>query len=351
MKEGSKSILIDLERLKYPFTGLYSYAMSLGKMLIKKKTEKEDFSFFVPKNFNGFFGSEVKYRIQKSIQKLIFSGTGKYDIWHSTYQGTSYYPRNKSVKIIQTIHDLNFLHEKDNSPEKIKAELKKIQDGIDRADVITTISKFTMQEVEQNLRINNQEKKVIYNGCEVKLFEGFDTPLYRPKRPFLFSIGTVLPKKNIHTLPSLLVGNDYELVIAGLNNNPYQIKILEAARKFKVENRIKLIGPVTEESKYWYYKNCEAFLFPSLAEGFGLPVVESMHFGKPLFLSTRTSLPEIGGKNASYFESFDPEDMQEVFKNGMKSFDYDKDSKELIVRSKEFTWEHAAGQYLELYRK
>jgi len=346
-----KSILVDFERLKYPYTGLFSYAQGLGRELIKIKEESDHLTYFLPKKYKDVFGNKVNYLIQSPLQKVIFPESSRFDIWHSTYQGSPYYPRKSSVKIIQTIHDLNFIYEKSNDPGKLKLYTKKVQEGIDRADIITTISEFTMQEIEKYLKIGNQEKKVIYNGCDLIPYEGFEDPIIKPNGKFLFSLGTVLPKKNFHTLPALLIGNDYELIIAGINDSPYQIKIWEMARRFKVENRVKLIGPIPEDSKYWYFKNCSAFLFPSLTEGFGLPAVESMYFGKPLFLSDKTSLPEIGGDQAFYFRSFEPDHMREVFEKGMSEFDYQRTPALLRARYENFTWKKSAEQYLDLYRK
>jgi len=61
---------------------------------------------------------------------------------------------------------------------------------------------------------------------------------------------------------------------------------------------VSLLGTISESDKIFYYKNCLAFAFPSLREGFGFPVLEAMTFGKPVFLSNKTSLPEIGGSHA-----------------------------------------------------
>jgi glycosyltransferase involved in cell wall biosynthesis len=108
---------------------------------------------------------------------------------------------------------------------------------------------------------------------------------------------------------------------------------------------------VTEEDKYWYYKNCTAFTFPSLAEGFGLPVVEAMYFGKPLFLSSHTCLPEIGGDLAYYFDrDFDPEDMRAVFENGMNRYNQELGIR-LRQRACDFSWEKCAASYLKIYRE
>lgn len=344
-----RKILIDLERLKYPFTGLYAFSEYLAQALIQIRKKDQELTFFVPKKFKSSFGAEVQYLIQSPIQKWYFPNTSKFDSWHSAYQGSPYYPRNNSTKIIQTVHDLNFLYEKQDKPDKIKKYLQKIQKGLDRAEVITTISEFTMRELETHLILKNQKKKVVYNGCQVTSFPDFHNPLYIPKKPYLFSIGTVLPKKNFHVLPALLKDNDWELIIAGLKENPYQEKIWEEADKFGVRNRVKLLGAINEPNKYWYYKNCAAFVFPSLAEGFGIPVIEAMRYGKPIFLSDKTSLPEIGGDLAYYFQSFDPESMTEVLEKGLNSFNPNVDSLNLIHRSRLFTWEKSAQDYLELY--
>ena len=106
---------------------------------------------------------------------------------------------------------------------------------------------------------------------------------------------------------------------------------------------------MTESDKAWYYKNCAAFVFPSIAEGFGLPVIEAMHFGKPVFLSKFTSLPEVGGNAAYYFDNFDAKHMQQIFKEGMQDFIARNRADEMLAQADKFSWEQAANQYLELY--
>jgi glycosyltransferase involved in cell wall biosynthesis len=149
-------------------------------------------------------------------------------------------------------------------------------------------------------------------------------------------------------LPALLVGNDHELVISGVET-PYKAKIMEEAEKFGVTGRVKITGTISEEDKAWYYKNCTAFVFPSIAEGFGLPVIEAMHFGKPVFLSTHTSLPEIGGDAAFYFPSFEPTDMQAAFAKGMEEFEEENMEQKVIAHAMQFDWQKTAKEYLALY--
>ena len=116
-----------------------------------------------------------------------------------------------------------------------------------------------------------------------------------------------------------------------------------------LENRVFLVGSVTEAEKSYLIENCHAFLFPSLLEGFGLPPVESMRRGKPTFVSQKTSLPEICGDHAYYFTSFDPHDMADVLAEGLKDFSESKVNA-MIAWAEQYTWKKAAKSYLDIYQ-
>lgn len=342
-------IIFDCERMKHPYTGLYEYCYQLGFSL-QKVIGKEHLYYYLPASSKDVFGAETKQIIQKDIHKL-FPPRFNAELCHMTYQNTRYMPRSKKLKKVLTIHDLNFLYEKEGRDKRIKAYLRLVQHNINQADHLITISNYVKNDVLENLKTNGKPFDVIHNGCNVLEFEGFDNPLYRPERNFLFSIGTVIPKKNFHVLPGLLQGNDLELIIAGKQGRRYDEKIMEEARRYNVEDRVKVLGTISYKDKYWYFKNCKAFMFPSLAEGFGIPVIEAMHFGKPVFLSTLTSLPEIGGKYAYYFEDFDIEHMRQVFEEGMADYTMNDRTAEIKKHASFFTWDRCAGEYYDIYKK
>ncbi len=344
-------VLIDCERTKYPNTGLYHFCLSLGNALIQQQdSNQEQFYFYVHPSRAHLFGKDQHYVLQHPLHKIFQPGTGKYNVWHSTFQNSYYRPYSKNTREVLTIHDLNFLVERKGANDKIKKYLRAIQKNIDRADHIVCISQYTRQTVLEQFSLHGKTPQVVYNGCNIHEFAGYNTPLFAPAKPFIFSLGTVLKKKNFHVLPCLLKDNDYQLIIAGVINSSYKETITAEATLHGVEDRVKFTGPVTEEDKYWYYKNCLAFAFPSLAEGFGFPAVEAMYYGKPVFLSRLTSLPEIGGDAAYYFDDFDPLAMQLAFKKGMQHYLENNPAEKIKARAMQFSWPVAAKQYLDIYR-
>ena len=348
------NIVFDCERMKYENTGLFSYCFQLGMHLQKLRDPSlQKFAFFIPPKFEGIFGNKHKYIRQNSLQKFYMPSLKGYDIWHSTYQNSQYVPAiNKKIKVILTIHDLNFLYD-DTKPEfKKKKYLRHLQRNIDRSSSIICVSEFSKRDVLKHCDVKNKPVNVIHNGTGTLEPPSLISNSYRPRTRFLFSIGVMNRNKNFHSLLPLLQKNDdMELLIAGRPDDAdYIIYIKDSARKLGVEEKVRVLGAITEPEKSWYYQNCYAFTCPSLAEGFGLPVTEAMSLGKPLFLSNLTSLPEIGGDAAFYFKDFTGHQMRHVFARGMEKYHSTNMKDEIKKRSSEFCWQKAAIQYLDIYR-
>ena len=101
---------------------------------------------------------------------------------------------------------------------------------------------------------------------------------------------------------------------------------------------------------YELYAACRALLFPSLCEGFGLPPIEAMKLGKPVFLSTLTALPEIGGKEAFYWADLSPVPMAEVVRKQLAFFDATPSySDRLRQNAARFDWDECIEQYIQYY--
>lgn len=345
MMNKATKIVIDLDRLKYPNTGMYNFCYNLYKQFVNNS------------KFDFYFYKHPKTKLKETNKTISIKKTDSFflkakkdiKIWHTTSQLSKRIPV-KGVKLVYTLHDLNFLYT-DKPQWKKNRELNKIQKNINRADYLTFISNFTKNEIIKHFDITQKKSKVVYNGVSVSEFPEFNTPKVQPKNKFLFTLGVIAPKKNIHTLLCLLEDNKYDLVISGMiADEKYYAELIKKVAVKKLTNRVHFTNTITDEEKYWYLNNCEAFLFPSISEGFGLPPIEAMRLGKPVFLSNLTSLPEIGGKEAFYFTSFEPEHMKSVLKNGFNEFSPAK-KEALINWSNKFTWEKAGNDYLEIYQE
>lgn len=328
----SIKILLDFEKIKDPFCGLGQFCSHLKKHFEKSSMPIQ---YFIPSKY------------QKIARKIPFF-LPRSKIFHSIHQDSPYIPFSKKTKYILTIHDLNAFYEKSKYGTG-ENYLKKLQKKINRADYVTFISEFTKSEVFKNLDMKQKKSSVIYNG--ISLNGTPEAPAYKPSKNYLFSIGTVLPKKNFHVLIDFLkTVSDLEIVIAGTTYHQYAKDMLKSIKEAQLEDRFHLIGTISENQKIWYYTHAHGFIFPSLLEGFGLPVAEAMSFGLPLFLSRSTSLPEIGGPDAFYFDDFSPTHMNSIYTKGISIFSTDQKSR-LIERSKMFNWKKAADEYLKIYQE
>jgi glycosyltransferase involved in cell wall biosynthesis len=346
-----KKIFIEMEKIRDLNSGLGQFCFHIGKAISELNPLLFTPHFYLPSEHSGIFGNTHHYKHLHKIHRIL-SIRESFDIWHCLHQDSPYLPAQKSTKVILTIHDLNFMEEKKHFIKQ-KLQLKKLQGMVDRADAITVISKYTEKVVRERLTLRGAPIQVIYNGNTLKSFENIPKPDFVPAGKYFFSIGIISPKKNfISLLPMMKHFKEFNLIIAGSKGHAYAKEIQSLAQAMGIADRIIMPGTIQDDEKFWLYKNCTAFLFPSIAEGFGLPVVEAMSMGKPVFLSKATSLPEIGGNDAFYFQSFEPEEIIESIENGLIEWSRDKEKVARAIHwSKQFSWVKSAEAYQDLYLK
>jgi glycosyltransferase involved in cell wall biosynthesis len=348
------NLLIDTERLRDPFSGLGQFCRHLGAALVRQQPADAQLTFLVPPGQAGVFGSTVGYRTAGPLAKLWLQG--RFDAWHGTHQDSAFGPGPGSrTKTVLTIHDLNFLERPDLSPARKAQKLTQLQRRIDAADALTAISAFTAGQVRHHLQLApDRPIHLIHNGvADLTTLVPTQRPAFLPASagPFFLFLGVIHPKKNVHVLlPLLEAFPDWHLVLAGPDGHSYAQHLRAEADRLGVSARLWMPGAVDEPTKAWLYAHCGAFLFPSLAEGFGLPVVEAMQAGKPVFLAQATSLPEIGGPDAYYFPSLDPEPMAETIFDSLRDFGQNPfRAIRLQKRAATFSWERAAAAYWQVY--
>lgn len=343
-------VLVTFDSMKENNCGYFYFGMGLGDALIENNQNRFNLTFYIYRRTLYRFQNKVKLLFRLKLHMLFFPSKNKFDLVHLSDQTCRLRPSKVNAKKIMTIHDMNKVHLKFSKPHRIEVYLKELRALIAQVDKVVAISEFVANDVKHYFPEATNKVSVIYNGADKLMVTPGHKPPITPSKPFLFTIGLLSVQKGFHLLPALLYNNDYELVISGIET-PHKQTIIQEAEKYGCLDRVHITGPIEDADKAWYYQNCAAFVFPSRAEGFGLPVIEAMHFGKPAFLARKTSLPEVGGDVAYYFENFEPEHMQEVFNNGMQDFNARKPIEAIIKQAEKFSWDNAANQYFALYEE
>lgn len=349
------SVFLESHNISNMFGGFGQFNYWLIKNLIPVNDKFHITVFAKNKQLVEEFLPEVEFKKYHTFhRKKLFRIRKKYDLWHSLNQNSKIEPF-QDLPYIMTLHDVIFLEEGLMSETEKQERIGLLQEKIQRSDAIVYISEYARKSTNKYFQIpENVQEHVIYNGTP-PLVQRNLSRVEKPKglqKPFLFSIGQFMEKKNFHTLIGMLSHlRDFQLVIAGNHNMAYRKVIEREIVKHKLEDQVFFPGKISEEEKQYYFENCRAFVFPSLHEGFGIPPLEAMTYGKPVFLANRTSLPEIGGKDAFYWDHFDPEYMSQVLLEGLKTFDIDPQyPKKMRAHAAKFDWSQTAEQYLEVYK-
>ena len=358
-------VVVDLEKIRHINTGLGRFSLHLGRELLNAARGRFQPVFFLPRGAERHFPTggfdlidaaewkkeSLRRFVRPFVQPLLPQPA--VDLWHVSNQASKYLPLDRRIPVVLTIHDLNFLHEGSREQRRweIRRKLASVQRRIDRAAAVVTVSQFTADDVQSHLNLKGRPVHVVPNGMAPPPAASAVRPAFLTEGPFLLTVGNVLPHKNFHVLIGLmerLPGR--RLVIAGKKATPYGAAIEREIARRGLGDRVIMPGEVSDGDRQWLYEHCEAFVFPSLAEGFGFPVLEAMQCGRPVFAARRTSLPEIGGDVACYFDSFEPEQMAAVVRAGLARAQSDPHAAARArERAASFSWRAAARRYAELY--
>lgn len=349
-------ILIDVERLKYPKSGIANVCISLIKGLDEKLCHFE-YVLYGPKKNIPQLKKKIKIIDWKFWQKKLKINTSTFSLIHVTHQLSDYFHSKKSnQKKVVTLHDLNFLHDKSSS-RKVEKSKSLVQKNIENADAIVCISEFVKDDFLKNQHLfklkDDVKIEVIYNGLIFPENEKFSSNKNYEflNRRFILNIGVLFPKKNQYVLLNLITECDLVLITSSAKSD-YKERFLQKIKDLGLEKRVHILENVENNEKYFLLQHCESYCHPSLAEGFGIPPVEAMYFGKPVFLSNLTSLPEIGGDLAFYFNDFSVETMRKVYDEGIEKFNSNKNHYEekLKERALKFGYKTMADSYEKLYQ-
>lgn len=282
------------------------------------------------------------------------------DVFHTQYIAPFWLPRN--IKLVLTIHDISF----NFFPQFIKKLdlffLKTLLPrSIRRADKIITVSENEKNNIADFYKISLEKIEFTYNGVD---FEKFNRQYsieekkqvrakYNLPENFMLYIGTLQPRKNIPVIIKAIKTLDIKLVLAGDRNaHNFDKKIDNIIQKNNLGEKVIFPGWIDEEDKPVLLQSADGFIFPSLYEGFGIPIIEAMAAGLPVICSNIPVLREIG-RDAALF--CDPRNSAEFAENIKKILINESLRRDLIERGKytaqKFTWQKTAEKTLEIYYK
>ncbi len=270
--------------------------------------------------------------------------------------------RRASLKTIVTIHDLGseFLPEHHQFPQKLYLNWS-TKFAVSQADALIAVSESTKKDLVKKLKADPKKISVIYEGIDKKFFYPRTQEDINKSRshfgltkPYLLFVGTVQPRKNLKFLIEAFAEaklKNYDLVIAGKPGWLYE-EIYAAPRLFGIEDKVKFIGYVDSQLLPGLYSGAAAFVYPSLYEGFGLPLLEAMVCGCAIVATDSSSIPEVVGEAGVLFRPNNKADFIKKLKDVLKN---DKVRRELLKKGKvqleKFDWDVTALKTLELFEK
>ena len=270
-------------------------------------------------------------------------------------------PPLRQGKSVVTIHDMSFLRFPEFAEERNRSYLSsRIRDTVNRADAVITDSRFSADEILDLMPADPENVFPIHLGID----HSFRRPDAREvvsttntlglDRPYLLTVGTVEPRKNIPFLIEVfekLADFDGYLVIAGMHGWKYE-PILDRIRASARADRIHCLEYVEDTQLPALYTGAELFLLTSFYEGFGFPPLEAMACGTPVVSSTGGSLPEVLGGAAVLVDSFD----SELWSGEISRLLSDTGAREQLAaegarQAGKYSWDETARKTLEVYER
>jgi glycosyltransferase involved in cell wall biosynthesis len=221
-----------------------------------------------------------------------------------------------AIRTVVTIHDLIF----ERFPELYRQADRRIyrwkfRSAAERAGLVIAISEQTRRDLVDLYQVPPERLRVVYQGChpafQAPPAAGADEAAARrldlPER-YLLTVGTVERRKNLGLLVKALAGlPGLPLLVAG-RETAYAEEVRAEARRLGVEDRIRFLGPsIPVADLAALYRRCALFVYPSVFEGFGIPIIEALFCGAPVVTSAGGVFPEAGGPGSAYVDPRDAE--------------------------------------------
>lgn len=324
----------DAKRAFQNSTGLGNYSRDVIRLFSNRMPDHE-FFLFDPKGsgikfeFNKFNTHVISSNRKTSIGKALWRSYNlkrqvdhlHLDVFHGLSNELPVGISKSGAKTLVTIHDLIYEKHPEWYPKLDRTIYrKKVKAAIEAADVVIAISQQTKQDLVEEYNVELQKVEVVYQGC---------APIFSMKQPealitqnlasfnlpadFVLYVGTIEERKNLHRLVEALANTDIPLVAVG-KKTPYFEQVESALDAANMKDRFFHLQNVSFEQLASLYRKARVFVYPSLYEGFGIPVIESLHSGTPV-VTGKGCLQEALGKGGLSVDVTKPEEINKAILN------------------------------------
>lgn len=375
VKSAGIKIGISLLWLLPGYTGLETYARGLLAGLAQVDFRNRYVLFTNPLNHMTFdslperfsrrlcglpLRSRVAWRIAEQLLLPSYAASEDLDIVHCPDDMMPLPPRS-SYRTVVTIHDVNFHSFADRIPRSVSRLCESwVRRSADRADAIITVSEFSRREIILGLAIPAARVSVIHNAPAIRtrpLQERWPALALRHSisRDYLIAFTDGSPHKNLVTLLRAFAvsAQRHAIQLVVIGREPRRDKRVRGfLSECKPNGSVIFTGYLSDDDLSLMMMNAKSLVFPSLYEGFGLPVVEAMAAGVPVACSKASALPEIAAPAAVFFSPSDPVDIALAIERIMT----DESLRRRLIaagkrRVRRFSWERAARQTIEVYER
>jgi glycosyltransferase involved in cell wall biosynthesis len=316
----------------------------------------------LPENFRVVVERSPSYSIRELMALSWRLFRLEIDLYHSTHYVL---PAVVPCRAVVTIHDIIHLL----YPEFLPSTLaffyaqRMIRRSLSRGDRIIAVSQNTKTDLMDYFKVDGRKIRVVYSGVTDRYREKLSQTTISARlnefgidQPYLLFVGNPKPHKNLDNVVKAyarsleILDFDADLVCVG-DREGMEFKVRQRAEQLGLGDRIRLVGHVPEEALPALYQGATLFVFPTLYEGFGLPVVEAMASGVPVITSKTSALREIAEGYSHLVNPLDVEEIAQAIAQCMADPEHREALRKLgLRRADDFRWPRTAEQTLEVYR-
>ena len=313
-----------------------------------------------PTPYDSSYKSVIKRSLFSHRYWLKEESEEQFEIFHSPF---FHAPKLRKAKVLITVHDLRFCRYPSTYTLPRYLFLRYVvKKSIRQADSIITISSFTKNEIMDVYKTDGAKITVVHEAINREDFsmdrlrnymlEEVARPLKNQR--FILSVGHIEPRKNYERLLDAFArlkekpeADEVKLVIVGKKGHHYE----NVLKRIGTMSDVYYLDFVSRELLLWLYQNAAVFVFPSYYEGFGFPPLEAACFGTISAVANISSIPEVCGESAAYFNPFNVEEMVKALEECLFDEDFIAQKRALLVPNlNRFSWDKNACETLKIYQ-